>query len=136
MEANKDMAVSRFVDKGYNCCQAVACTYCEKYGISEEDIFRLTEGFGLGMGGLMDTCGAVTGMFLIISLANSAGDMEHPLTTKMDTYAKFREAAKQFKEKLGSVYCRELKKSDGKQPLVCCTQCVETAAKIVDEMGL
>ena len=51
----------------------------------EEHMFRMTEGFGLGMGGLMDTCGAVTGMFLTISLANSAGDMDKPLLTKMDT---------------------------------------------------
>ena len=38
------------------------------------------------MGGLKDTCGAVTGMFLIISLYNSAGDMNDPKKTKMDTY--------------------------------------------------
>ena len=136
MEANKDAAVENFVKKGYNCCQAVACTYCGKFGIKEEDIFRLTEGFGLGMGGLMDTCGAVTGMFLIISLANSAGDIKHPLLTKMDTYAKFREAAKLFKEKKGSVYCRDLKTQNGRQPLPCCTQCVETAAGLIDEMEL
>lgn len=134
MKADKRTAVNNFVEKGYNCCQAVACTYCKELGISEEDVFRLTEGFGLGMGGLMDTCGAVTGMFLIISLANSAGDMEHPLATKMDTYAKFREAAEKFKEKKGSVYCRDLKTENGKQPLDCCTRCVKTAAGIVDEM--
>ena len=86
MKGNKELAVKKF-KQGYNCCQAVACAYCEELGIKEEDVFRLTEGFGLGMGGLRDTCGAVTGMFLVISLANSAGDMEHPLKTKMDTYA-------------------------------------------------
>lgn len=135
MKGIKETAVSKFNEKGYNCCQAVACTYCEELGMKEEDIFRLTEGFGLGMGGLMDTCGAVTGMFLVISLANSAGDMEHPLTTKMDTYARFREAAKLFQEKMGSIYCRELKNQNGKQPLPCCSQCVEAAASLIDEMG-
>ena len=80
-----------------------------------------------------DTCGAVTGMFLIISLANSAGDMEKPLATKMDTYAKFREAAEKFREKNRSIYCRDLKNMEGPQPLVCCTQCVEDAAALVDE---
>lgn len=136
MEANKNTALAKFNDKGYNCCQAVVCTYCEKFGVKEEDVFRLTEGFGLGMGGLMDTCGAVTGMFLVIGLANSAGDMEQPRLTKMDTYAKIREAAKLFKEKRGSVYCRELKTENGQQPLLCCAKCVETAAELIDEMGL
>ena len=60
MEAKKEMAVERFM-KGYNCCQAVACAYCEELGMREEDVFKMTEGFGSGMGGLKDTCGAVTG---------------------------------------------------------------------------
>ena len=133
MKGNKELAVKKF-KQGYNCCQAVACAYCEELGVKEEDVFRLTEGFGLGMGGLRDTCGAVTGMFLVISLANSAGDMEHPLKTKMDTYARFREAARKFTEKNGSIYCRDLKNMDGPQPLICCTQCVEDAAELIDEM--
>ena len=73
-------------------------------------MFRITEGFGSGMGGLKDTCGAVTGMFLIISLYNSAGDLNDPKKTKMDTYKKFREAAAAFEEKNRSIYCRDLEK--------------------------
>lgn len=133
MKANKDVAVAKF-KQGYNCCQAVICAYCEELGLREEDAFRLAEGFGSGMGGLKDTCGAVTGMFLTISLANSAGDMEHPMATKADTYKKFREAASKFKEENGSIYCRDLKNMNGPQPLVCCIKCVEDAAAIVDEM--
>lgn len=133
MESKKDIAVAKF-KKGYNCCQAVACAYCEELGISEKDMFRLCEGFGSGIGGLKDTCGAVMGMFMIISLANSAGDMEKPLATKMDTYAKFQEAAAKFKEKNRSIYCRDLKNIDGPQPLVCCVQCVEDAAALVEEI--
>lgn len=132
MESKKEIAVNKF-KQGYNCCQAVACTYCEDFGISEKDMFRIGEGFGSGIGGLKDTCGAVMGMFQIISLANSAGDMEHPLTTKMDTYKKFQEAAAKFREKNRSIYCRDLKDKDGPQPLVCCVQCVEDAATLVEE---
>ena len=65
MRSKKEIAVEKF-KKGYNCCQAVACTYCEELGIPEEDLFRLAEGFGSGIGGLKDTCGAVMGMFLTI----------------------------------------------------------------------
>ena len=46
MKGNKELAVKKF-KQGYNCCQAVACAYCEELGIKEEDVFRLTEGFGL-----------------------------------------------------------------------------------------
>ena len=130
MEAKKEMAVERFM-KGYNCCQAVACAYCEELGM--RDVFKMTEGFGSGMGGLKDTCGAVTGMFLTISLANSAGDMENPKLTKADTYRKFREAAAKFRDEMGSIYCRDLLTEKGQQPLSCCIRCVECAAGIVDK---
>lgn len=133
MKAKKEVAVAKF-KQGYNCCQAVICAYCEELGLKEEDAFKLAEGFGSGMGGLKDTCGAVTGMFLTISLANSAGDMGNPMATKADTYQKFREAAARFKEENGSIYCRDLKNMNGPQPLVCCVKCVEDAAAIVDEM--
>ena len=93
-----DCAVHKFTEKRYNCCQAVICAVCEEYGVAELDAFKMTEGFGAGMGGLGDTCGAVTGLFLSLSLANSAGDMEKPRETKMDTYKKVRAAAEAFKE--------------------------------------
>ena len=132
MKQGKEQAVKNF-QKSYNCCQAVACAYCEELGISERDMFRLTEGFGSGMGGLKDTCGALMGMFLTISLANSAGDMNDPYATKMDTYARFLEAAEAFREKRGSLYCRDLKTEEGLQPLECCVRCVETAAELTDQ---
>lgn len=129
----KEKAAVNF-SRGYNCCQAVACTICEKYGVSREDMFRMAEGFGSGIGGLKDTCGAVTGMFLIISLANSGGNMEEPARTKLDTYAKFQEAARLFAERRGSLYCRDLKTEEGVQPLQCCMDCVKDGAQILEDL--
>lgn len=84
------------------------------------------------MGGLKDTCGAVTGMFLSLGMINSAGDKENPRKTKMQTYADIREAADAFQQQCGSLYCRDLKAVvDGKQA-VSCEKCVETAAEYVD----
>ncbi len=127
-------AVSKFVDSRYNCCQAVICACCEEYGVKELDAFKMTEGFGAGMGGLGDTCGAATGLFLALGLANSAGDMEKPKETKMDTYKKIRGAAESFKEKHGSLYCRDIPKEKGSQPLPSCIKCVSDAAKIAEKM--
>lgn len=140
-ETGKDKAKKLFIGKavegataGTNCCQAVICAYSEQFGVSAEDAFRMTEGFGLGMGGLMDTCGAVTGMFLTIGLANSESGFKDPLITKKDTYDKVLYAASRFREQRGSLYCRDLKTEDGPMPLDCCTDCVCTAAGILDEM--
>ena len=122
--------MENFIDNNYNRCQAIVCAYWEELGLSEYVAFKLTEGFDSGMGGLRDTCGAVTGMFLVISLANSAGDKHLPLKSKFDTYNKFQEVAKLFKEKCGSIYCRDLKNME-KNKILSCEDCVQVADEIL-----
>ncbi len=41
--------------KGYNCAQAVACTYCDLVGLDEETMFKITEALGAGMGNMEGT---------------------------------------------------------------------------------
>lgn len=128
----KEKAIKNFTEKKYNCCQAVVCAYCEENGIDDETIFKMTEGFGLGMA-QKDTCGAVTGMYMALSMQNSAGDKENPPKTKLDTYEKIRNYSAAFEEMCGSIYCRELKSvKDGKQ-IVSCITCVEKAAELVEK---
>lgn len=129
----KELAVKNFVEKKYNCCQAVICAYYEAHGMNDEDVFKMTEGYGSGMGGLKDTCGAVTGMFLAMGMINSAGEKENPMKTKPATYKDMREAAAEFEKECGSIYCRDLKALvEGKQP-VSCDKCVEIAAAYVEK---
>ena len=45
-------------DKKYNCCQAVACSFCKEIGVDEETLFRAGEAFGLGMGCMDGTYGS------------------------------------------------------------------------------
>ena len=58
-------------DKGFNCAQAVACAFAEEIGVPEEVLFSACEGFGLGMGGMEATCGAVSGAIMLAGLKNS-----------------------------------------------------------------
>ena len=117
--------------KGYNCSQAVACSFCEEFGVDEETMFRIAEGFGFGMG-MMDICGAVTGMFMVMGLDNSVGNPDNGKLTKADTYKKVKEYANRFKEKNGTYYCRELKSVvDGKQR-VSCDQCILDAVALTE----
>ncbi len=39
--------------KGYNCAQAVACTYCDMVGVDEKTMFQMTEALGAGLAGSM-----------------------------------------------------------------------------------
>ena len=65
----------QFHHQKFNCAQAVACTFCKEFGIVEQEMFRIAEGFGLGMG-VMEMCGALSGMAMIIGLDNSKGNVE------------------------------------------------------------
>ncbi|WP_293819258.1 C-GCAxxG-C-C family protein [uncultured Parolsenella sp.] len=121
---------------GYNCAQAVACTYADLFSMSEQDVFRTTEGFGLGMGGMEGTCGALTGACFLVGLANSDGNLDHP-GTKGSTYKISRQILERFHEMNGSTQCRELKGvGTDHGPLRPCPGCVEDACKLVEEILL
>ena len=118
--------------RGYNCAQIVLCSYAEELGIDEETLFRISEGFGAGMGGMMQTCGAVTAMFMALGLANSSGDLQ-ACDTKTQTMKKVRALAAEFEKKNGSIVCRELKGIDTGKVLRSCDGCIEDGIRILGE---
>lgn len=133
MESRAVLAAERH-KKGYNCAQAVACTYCDLVGVSEEEAFRSTEAFGLGMGGMLGTCGALSGAVYLASLATSDGNLENP-STKKACYALSRELLNRFEEKNGSVICRVLKGLEGEGSVaVPCPICISTACDLVEQV--
>lgn len=127
----KELALE-YHKKGYNCCQAVACSFCKDFGVSEEEMFRISEGFGFGMG-MMEVCGALSGLFMIIGLNNSVGDLDKGKSTKADTYRKVKDYAEKFKEKNRSLLCRELKGIGSDRPICSCDQCIADAVDLVEE---
>ena len=131
MESRINLALEKFMN-GYNCSQAVVCTYCDLFGMDEKTAFRISEGFGAGMGGLQDTCGAVTGMFMVASLKNSDGALENG-SSKKETYPLIKEMADEFKEINSSTICRDLLKRDGSSRKRSCAGCVEDACKLIEK---
>jgi len=120
-------------DIGYNCAQAVACTYCDLVGVDEELMFRLTEALGGGMGGLEGTCGAVSGACVLAGMKASTGNLEKP-NSKKDSYKLSKEILKQFKEQNGSVVCKELKGVGTGTVLRACSDCIKDAAAIAEKV--
>ena len=122
-------------DRGFNCCQAVACTYCDLFGMDEETAFKACEAFGAGMGGMEGTCGAVSGAVFLAGLKNSCGDLEKPVS-KGKTYQFSRAITAKFREKNGSLVCRDLKGIETGTPLRSCEGCILDAAVLVEELLL
>lgn len=63
---------------GYNCSQAVVCTYCDLVGLDEKTAFRAAEAYGLGIAKRYEMCGSVCGMMMLAGLKNSDGNMQAP----------------------------------------------------------
>ncbi len=117
-------------EKGYTCAQTALCVYSDLLEMDESDLFRISEGFGGGMGGMMLTCGAVTSMAMAAGLKNSCGDPE-VCSTKGATIRLVRKLAEEFRKKNGSVICRELKGVETKEVLRECPGCIEDAIRIM-----
>ncbi len=85
---------------GCNCSQAVAAAFCNETGLDETLTKRLTIGFGGGVGRMREVCGAISGMAFVISAVYNED--------KGSIYARIQEIANEFKDKNGSIICREL----------------------------
>ncbi|MBR1424743.1 C_GCAxxG_C_C family protein [bacterium] len=88
--------------QGYNCSQAVLGVFCEELGLNFETAIKISSSFGGGMGRMREVCGTVSGMFMAAGLAFSNSD------NKAEQYKIVQELAKRFKDKNGSIICREL----------------------------
>jgi C_GCAxxG_C_C family probable redox protein len=139
-----DCSVQCFLN-GFNCAQAVFSTYCNELGLEPETALRVAGGFGGGMGHIGETCGAVTGAFMLIGLKHGKVKAEDN-AAKEKTYALVQEFAKRFKAVNGSVQCKELLGCDislsegmqnAKDKLLFTTICpklVKDSCEIVEEL--
>lgn len=115
----KRYAVVEEINKqGYNCAQSVACAYADLTSLSQEDIYRLTECLGGGIGRMQGVCGALSGAYLIASYMNSDGKLTEGKTTK-DTYERIQKMQKSFVAKVGSENCLELLNGGPPKPGIC-----------------
>lgn len=123
-------AVRRYL-QGYNCGQAVVCTYCDLLGVDEKTGFRMSEAFGFGVAGMQGMCGGVSAMQILAGLAGSDGNLEKP-GTKRAVYGTGRAMAESFAAKNTSMLCRDLR-GDGHGKLRSCPGCVLDGARIVEK---
>lgn len=131
--------------QGLSCSQAVFSAYAAEHGLDRDAALKVSAGFGGGMGRMAQTCGAVTGAYMVIGLkhgAVSGQDQE----AKQKTYRLVREFTGRFKARHGSAVCRDLlgcdistaegfeeMKQKGLHEQVC-AKLVRDACEILDEM--
>lgn len=92
--------------KGYNCAQAVFLTFAEECGIDKKTAALVSSGFGGGLGRMREVCGAVSGMCMAVSMLFGADTTNYE--NKKELYKIIQELSNSFREKNGSIICREL----------------------------
>ncbi len=92
---------------GYNCSQAVLGAFCEELGMDFETAMKVASSFGGGMGRMREVCGTVSGMFMAAGLKYGFSDNSDP-AKKGELYKRIQYLAELFREKNGSIICREL----------------------------
>jgi C_GCAxxG_C_C family probable redox protein len=132
-------------EAGFSCSQAVLSAYAPQFGLDRESALKVSGAFGAGMGRMGETCGAVTGAFMVIGLKHGKTRAEDD-EAKERAYRLVQEFADQFRARHGSIVCRELLGCDLSIPeqralaqekkltATLCPRFVHDAAEIVEQI--
>ena len=129
---DRKQLAKEYFGKGYNCCQSVVLAYADELDLDNETIIRLTSFFGGGMGRLKEVCGAISGIFMVAGLKYgylSPGASDE----KNEHYKNLQHMAAKFKEKNGSLICRDLLDEENDPHYTLCAGYVEDAVGILEE---
>ena len=112
---------------GCNCAQAVLCSFADKTGLSTEQLMKLGAGFGVGMGCMEATCGALIAAEMLMGLEKYEG--KPVLRTARELY-------QAFVDKCGASICKDLKGRDTGVVICECDDCVRNAVMLVEETNV
>lgn len=139
-----DKAITNF-RSGLNCAQAVLTAYTEELKIDDKLALSLSCAFGGGMGRLQETCGAVTGAYMVIGVYNCRKYSDNK-DRKEHSYTMVQEFNGKFREKNGSTDCidllgHDMKTEDGKKYIhehnlfeTVCERCISDSLEILGKI--
>lgn len=131
-------------NSGCNCSQSIFVTYYDLFqGIQNGDVAkRLSLAFGGGLARTQGVCGAVCGSAMLLGLKYSPGS-KAAAEEIWEFHELVRSFMKDFEEENGSVYCRDIVRSDITTPEAYlnahgnmeqyCPKAIVSAAKLLEE---
>lgn len=137
-------AQSLFTD-GYLCSQSILITFAPQFGLEPDTAAKLGAPFGGGIARRGETCGAVSGAFMVLGLKYGHVSSQD-LDSKEVVYRKVEEFIGKFEGRHGSIRCSELLECDISSPqglqsaqeqqlfTTRCPKFVGDAAEILDEI--
>lgn len=131
------------MDVGLNCSQSVLSAYSDILNFDKELALSVSCGFGAGMGRLQETCGAVTGAYMVFGIYCS-GIFKDNGDRKAQSYLMIQAFNKQFIKKhkatdCGSLLNCDLKTEQGQQFFrdedlmeTVCKACIRDAIQLIN----
>lgn len=144
MKAIKEKAINSF-NSDLNCAQAVLTSYSDDLDFDKEMALQISCGFGAGMGKLQETCGAVTGSFMVLGIHNSKKFPDNG-DRKEQTKVMIQDFSKKFKTIHKTLKCGELLNCDlntdegqkyfeeNNLKKSVCEKCIADSIKIIDQL--
>ena len=139
-----DRAIASF-KSGLNCAQSVLTAYSDEFKIDNNAALAISCGFGAGMGRLQETCGAVTGAFMVIGL-NNCREYSDNQDRKERSYTMIQKFTEEFKSIHGTIDCKtllecDLRTEEGQSTMrnnnlneMICEKCISDSIKIVEAL--
>lgn len=128
-----------------DCAQALLSTYGPGLGLDSEVAIKLTDAFSGGIGRMGETCGAVTGAFMVMGLKYGE-KVTRDASVNKKTHSLVKTFVERFISRNGSIMCRELLDCDISDTDVLnsektkilfktvCPKYVQDAAEIIEEL--
>ena len=142
--STEEKAIEAF-RSGLNCAQSVLTAYTDKLNIDNSLALKISCGFGGGMGRLQETCGAVTGSYMVFGVYN-CNKLTNNNERKEATYSMIQKFSEKFKLINGTTDCSlllncDLKTEEGHRYLkennlseIVCEKCISDSIRIIEEL--
>ena len=103
-ESKRAQKARELFQKGCKCAQAVLISFEDLHHMDSEMALKLSSSFSAGMGELGQTCGAVTGMFMVAGLLYgfSYPSSENEINEHLE---RIKKLGKEFEAATGSILC-------------------------------
>ncbi len=144
MKQIEEKAIESF-RSGLNCAQAVLTAHADEMGFDNNLALSVSCGFGGGMGRLQETCGAVTGSFMVLGINNCKKFADNS-KRKEETYRMVQKFSEKFNQIHGTTNCRsllkcEIKTDEGHRYAkehnlfeTVCEKCILDSIRIIDDL--
>ena len=140
-----ETARALMIEHKINCAQTVLLTFHEDLGLGRETALKVASAFGGGMGRTGNRCGACTGAYIVIGLAQQIS-LDNPRASQDKIYDLVKEFDRRFTALHGTLTCKELVHVDLNTPegqaemkakelhIPICSGLVADAARILGDM--